>query len=206
MPPAGWCSTWLAWCGPESATGGHHVGIHSGSHGHWHWPAGRPVSGPPLVAGAERACAEHARNTGLRPNPGRKHEPIGCPMWRRLRTMRTSHAEDCERPSHSCGEAHRLTPMNKGLVPPVLGITSDNPVNLHWVPFIQSQAYPPNRPVMRPLFAIAPLAFVLAFFSPSTAEVSASFESFKAMFASSNKAAVERTDSSAAPARASLDH
>ncbi len=96
--------------------------------------------------------------------------------------------------------------MNKGLVPPVLGITSDNPVNLHWVSYIQSQARPPNRPAMRPLFAIAPLAFVLAFFSPSTAEVSASFESFKAMFASSNKAAVGRTDYSTPPDRAALDH
>lgn len=45
---------------------------------------------------------------------------------------------------------------------------------------------------MRPLFAIAPLAFVLALMSPSPAELSASFESFKAMFASSDRAAASR--------------
>lgn len=40
---------------------------------------------------------------------------------------------------------------------------------------------------MRPLFAIAPLALLLALMSPSPAEVSASFASFKALFASDDK-------------------
>ena len=40
---------------------------------------------------------------------------------------------------------------------------------------------------MRPLYAIAPLALLLALMSPSPAEVSASFASFKAMFASDDK-------------------
>ncbi|MDE1997922.1 MAG: hypothetical protein KGI52_03230 [Burkholderiales bacterium] len=44
---------------------------------------------------------------------------------------------------------------------------------------------------MRPLFAIAPLAFVLALLSPSPAELSASFASFKAMFANGDKATTE---------------
>ncbi|HET8694719.1 MAG: hypothetical protein KGN37_04450 [Burkholderiales bacterium] len=45
---------------------------------------------------------------------------------------------------------------------------------------------------MRPLFAIAPLAFVLALLSPSPAELSTSFASFKAMFANGDKAVTER--------------
>jgi len=39
---------------------------------------------------------------------------------------------------------------------------------------------------MRPLFAIAPLAFALAFFSPSPAKMSASFDAFLTSFGSSN--------------------
>lgn len=35
---------------------------------------------------------------------------------------------------------------------------------------------------MRPLFAIAPLAFALAFFSPSPAKLSASVDAFLASF------------------------
>lgn len=59
---------------------------------------------------------------------------------------------------------------------------------------------------MRPLFAIAPLAFVLALLSPSSAEISASFESFKAMFASSDRAASSRAPTAPANARITLDH
>jgi hypothetical protein len=40
---------------------------------------------------------------------------------------------------------------------------------------------------MRPLFAIAPLALLLALLSHSPVEVSANFASFKAMFASEDK-------------------
>ncbi len=59
---------------------------------------------------------------------------------------------------------------------------------------------------MRPLFAIAPLAFALALFSPSTAEVSTSFESLKAVFNLGDKTASERVDVRTTPVRASLDH
>lgn len=59
---------------------------------------------------------------------------------------------------------------------------------------------------MRPLFAIAPLAFALALFSPYTAEVSTSFESFKALFNFGDKTASEHADVRSAPARASIDH
>lgn len=59
---------------------------------------------------------------------------------------------------------------------------------------------------MRPLFAIAPLAFVLALLSPSPAEVSANFASFKAMFANGDKAAVERKAVLAETPAAHLNH
>ena len=59
---------------------------------------------------------------------------------------------------------------------------------------------------MRPLFAIAPLAFVLALLSPSPAELSASFESFKAMFASSDRAASSRAHSAPTSASITIDH
>lgn len=57
---------------------------------------------------------------------------------------------------------------------------------------------------MRPLFAIAPLVFVLVLLSPATAEWSTSFESFKAMFASSGKAMPARAEPTAA--RVAIDH
>ncbi|MGE5452873.1 MAG: hypothetical protein ACM3VZ_13655 [Acidobacteriota bacterium] len=59
---------------------------------------------------------------------------------------------------------------------------------------------------MRPLFAIAPLAFVLALLSPSPVEFSASFESFKAMFASSDKSAPSRAQPSPARNPLAIDH
>ncbi|HET8868821.1 MAG TPA: hypothetical protein VFM48_00100 [Aquabacterium sp.] len=59
---------------------------------------------------------------------------------------------------------------------------------------------------MRPLFAIAPLAFVLALLSPSSAEVSASFASFKAMFANGEKSTNERKTTLAETPSARLDH
>ena len=53
---------------------------------------------------------------------------------------------------------------------------------------------------MRPLFAIAPLALLLALMSPSPAEVSASFASFKAMFASDDKTDVNHPAANRSPA------
>jgi len=59
---------------------------------------------------------------------------------------------------------------------------------------------------MRPLFAIAPLALLLALMSPSPAEVSASFASFKAMFASDDKSDVPPSATQNPVARTAIAH
>ena len=177
--------------GPESAIGGHHVGIHPGSQWPLAWPAAALYLAHRWWPGLKGLVQNTPGTQACGQTQGESiAEPIGCPMG--------AGCGQYGQATSKSAKDHRIDVVKRTVNPHEQGPrprTRDNQrqPSQPTLGFIhhQSQAYPPNRPVMRPLFAIAPLAFVLAFFSPSTAEVSANFESFKAMFASSNKAAVE---------------